>query len=41
LTRPAVEAGALRAFPFEPFPRVRIKQFGRGVTDFGQGPIRA
>ncbi len=41
LTRPAVERDELRAFSFESFPRVRIKQFGRGVTDFGQGPIRA
>ena len=41
LTRPALAGDALRAFPFAPFPRVRIKQFGRGVTDFGQGPIRA
>jgi hypothetical protein len=30
--------GNLRSFPFAPFPRVRIKQFARGVTDFGQGP---
>lgn len=36
-TRPAVEAGALKALTFEPFPRTRIKQFARGVTDFGQG----
>lgn len=41
LTRPALAGDRLRVFPFEPFPRVRIKQFGRGVTDFGQGPIRA
>ncbi len=38
LTQPAVEHGALKALPFEPFPRTRIKQFARGVTDFGQGP---
>ncbi len=38
LTRPAVVDGALQALPFEPFPRVRIKQFARGVTDYGQGP---
>jgi choline-sulfatase len=38
LTQPAVEHGALKALSFEPFPRVRIKQFARGVTDFGQGP---
>jgi hypothetical protein len=37
-TQPAVENGALKALPFEPFPRTRIKQFARGVTDFGQGP---
>ena len=36
-TRPAVAAGALKALPFEPFPRARIKQFARGVTEFGQG----
>ncbi len=38
LTQPAVAHGALLALPFEPFPRVRIKQFARGITDFGQGP---
>ena len=38
LTQPAVAQGALLALPFAPFPRVRIKQFARGVTDFGQGP---
>lgn len=38
LTRPAVEKGTLKALPFEPFPRTRIKQFARGVTDFGEGP---
>jgi choline-sulfatase len=38
LTQPAVVHGALLSLPFEPFPRVRIKQFARGVTDFGQGP---
>jgi choline-sulfatase len=38
VTRPAVLDGNLRSFPFAPFPRVRIKQFARGVTDFGQGP---
>ena len=36
LTRPAVENGALKPLPFAPFPRTRIKQFARGVTDFGQ-----
>jgi choline-sulfatase len=40
-TRPAVRDGALLALPFEPFPRTRIKQFARGVTDFGQGPLPA
>ena len=39
LTRPALADGTLRALPFEPFPRARIKQFARGVTDFGQGPV--
>lgn len=38
LTQPAIAHGALKALPFEPFPRIRIKQFARGVTDFGQGP---
>ena len=38
LTQPAISGGALLALRFEPFPRVRIKQFARGVTDFGQGP---
>ena len=38
LTQPAVENGALKTLSFEPFPRTRIKQFARGVTDFGQGP---
>ncbi len=38
ITRPAVLDGGLRSFAFAPFPRVRIKQFARGVTDFGQGP---
>ena len=38
LTRAALTHGDLLALPFEPFPRVRIKQFARGVTDFGQGP---
>ena len=36
LGRPALENGGLKALPFEPFPRVRIKQFARGVTGFGQ-----
>ena len=36
LTAPALADGALRSLPFEPFPRARIKQFARGVTDFGQ-----
>jgi hypothetical protein len=41
LAAPALEEGVLRALPFEPFPRVRIKQFARGITDFGQGPLPA
>ena len=36
LSAPAVVDGALKALPFAPFPRTRIKQFARGVTDFGQ-----
>ena len=36
LTRPALESGVLKSLPFEPFPRTRIKQFARGITDFGQ-----
>ena len=36
-TRAALDGLALRAFPFAPFPRQRIKQFARGITDFGQG----
>lgn len=40
-TRPAVADGALLALPFEPFPRTRIRQFARGITDFGQGPSPA
>lgn len=39
-TRAALDGLTLRAFPFAPFPRQRIKQFARGVTDFGQaGPL--
>jgi len=38
LTQPALDQRGLKAFSFEPYPRVRIKQFARGVTDFGQGP---
>lgn len=38
-TLPSIADGALHALPFAPFPRERIKQFARGVTDFGQGPI--
>lgn len=41
LTHPALERGALKALPFEPFPRTRIKQFAHGITDFGQGPVIA
>jgi len=36
-TQPALEDGGLKALAFEPFPRTRIKQFARGITDFGQG----
>ncbi len=39
LTQPALEHGPLKALPFAPFPRIRIKQFARGITDFGQGPV--
>ena len=38
-TLPALTDGALRALPFAPFPRERIKQFARGITDYGQGPV--
>jgi choline-sulfatase len=38
-TQPALADGTLKALPFAPFPRVRIKQFARGVTDFGQGVL--
>lgn len=38
-TLPALTVEGLRPFTFEPFPRVRIKQFARGITDFGQGEI--
>lgn len=38
-TLPALKGGVLRALPFAPFPRERIKQFARGVTDYGQGPV--
>jgi choline-sulfatase len=41
LTRPATTDGTLQSLPFAPFPRVRIKQFARGITDFGQGPSTA
>lgn len=40
-TRPALEGERLLALPFAPFPRERIKQFSRGITDFGQGPVTA
>ena len=40
-TRAALDGPSLRALPFEPFPRQRIKQFARGVTDFGQPAVRA
>jgi arylsulfatase len=38
LTQPAVVQNALLGFPFQQFSRNRIKQFARGITDFGQGP---
>jgi arylsulfatase len=41
LTRPALSTGKLKAEPFAPFPRSRIRQFARGVTNFGQGPVRS
>ena len=31
---------AVEELSFEPFPRVRIKQFARGVTDHGHGAGR-
>jgi choline-sulfatase len=40
-TRPALDGSALRAFAFAPFPRQRIRQFARGITDFGQGPVQS
>jgi arylsulfatase len=40
-TRAALDGPSLRALPFEPFPRRRIKQFARGVTNFGQPAVRA
>jgi arylsulfatase len=39
-TRAALSGGQLMSLPFESFPRIRIKQFARGVTDFNQ-PIFA
>lgn len=40
LTRPSLNASGdgLLDFPFEPFERTRIKQFARGISDYGQGP---
>ena len=38
---PALDGDALLALPFESFPRERIKQFARGVTDFGQTEEKA
>jgi len=35
----ALDGDTLRALPFAPFPRVRIRQFARGVTDYGQESI--
>jgi arylsulfatase len=40
-TRAALDGPSLRMLPFEPFPRQRIKQFARGVTDFGQPAVKA
>jgi arylsulfatase len=39
LTMPALKGGELRSMPFEIFPRERIKQFARGITDFGQEAV--
>jgi len=39
-TRPALVGKDLLALPFAPFPRERILQFARGVTDFGQPAVR-
>ncbi len=36
VTHPALQGKNLLSLPFAPLPRVRIKQFARGVTDFGQ-----
>ncbi len=36
-TAQALDGDDLLRLEFEPFPRTRIKQFARGVTDFGQG----
>lgn len=41
LTLSALAGDGLRQFAFESFHRVRIKQFARGVTDFGQGEVRS
>ncbi len=35
-TRRALSGESLLALPFQEFPRTRIKQFARGVTDFNQ-----
>jgi choline-sulfatase len=40
LTLPALKDGELCSMPFEIFPRERIKQFARGITDFGQEAVR-
>lgn len=41
LTLPALNANGndLLDFSFEPYERVRIKQFGSGINDFGQVPV--
>jgi len=39
ITQPAVEDRTLKALSFGPFPRTRIEQFARGITDCGQGAL--
>ena len=40
-TRAALTGSDLRSFPFAPFPRRRIRQFARGISDFGQPSVGA
>jgi choline-sulfatase len=40
-TRAALDGPKFRALPFAPFPRQRIKQFARGITDFGPSLVKA